>query len=71
MMTTAEEKLHDLLHDFDAAMLVTRTEGGQLRSRPMALAAVDPNGTLWFPERIACRPVNSAERVGVHWASGA
>lgn len=48
MATTAEEKLHDLLHDFDAAMLVTRAEDGHLRSRPMALADVDPDGTLWF-----------------------
>ena len=30
-----------------------------------------PSGTLWFPDRIACRPVSSAERVGVHCASGA
>ncbi len=48
MATTAENKLQELLRDFDAAMLVTRTESGQLRSRPMALADVEPNGTLWF-----------------------
>jgi hypothetical protein len=27
-------------------------------------------GTLWVPERTAWRPVSSAERVGVHCASG-
>jgi general stress protein 26 len=48
MMTTTQDKLQNLLHDFDAAMLVTRTPEGELRSRPMALANVDADGTLWF-----------------------
>jgi general stress protein 26 len=48
MTTAAPEKLQELLHDFDAAMLVTQTAAGGLRSRPMALAAVDPDGVLWF-----------------------
>ncbi len=45
---TTGEKLHDLLADFDSAMLVTRTAGGELRSRPMAVAEVEPNGLMWF-----------------------
>jgi general stress protein 26 len=48
MSTSTYEKLQDLLHDFDAAMLVTRADVGQLRSRPMALADVEEDGTLWF-----------------------
>ncbi len=48
MATATEDKLHDLLEDFDAAMLVTRTQDGQLRSRPMMLAEVDSEGGLWF-----------------------
>ena len=48
MATATEDKLQDLLKDFDAAMLVTRTTDGQLRSRPMMLAEVDANGGLWF-----------------------
>ncbi len=48
MATATQEKLHELLEDFDVAMLVTRSDSGQLRSRPMAFAAVDPDGTLWF-----------------------
>jgi general stress protein 26 len=48
MPTTSEEKLRDLLQDFGVAMLVTRTLDGQLRSRPMALADVQPDGTLWL-----------------------
>ena len=47
-MTNASDKLQELLEDFHAAMLVTHTTDGQLRSRPMALADVDPDGTLWF-----------------------
>ncbi|QJW98730.1 pyridoxamine 5'-phosphate oxidase family protein [Frigoriglobus tundricola] len=48
-MTTAPEiKLHDLLAEFGTAMLVTRTGEGQLRARPMALAELEPDGTLWF-----------------------
>lgn len=48
MATATDEKLHDLLQDFDSAMLVTRTSDGQLRSRPMMLADVDADGSLWF-----------------------
>lgn len=48
MATTAEEKLRDLLQDFGVAMLVTRTLDGQLRARPMALADVQPDGTVWL-----------------------
>ncbi len=48
MTVATQDKLQTLLQDFDAAMLVTRTDEGQLRSRPMALADVDPDGTLWF-----------------------
>lgn len=46
--TSPADKLHELLEGFDAAMLVTSTPEGRLRSRPMALADVDPDGTLWF-----------------------
>jgi general stress protein 26 len=48
MATTPEVKLHELLEEFSVAMLVTRTPEGQLRGRPMALAEVEPDGTLWF-----------------------
>ncbi len=48
MATTPDDKLRELLTEFDTAMLVTRTAEGQLRARPMAFAAVDPDGTLWF-----------------------
>lgn len=47
-MTTPDQKLRDLTKDFDVAMLVTHGDGDQLRSRPMALASVEADGTLWF-----------------------
>ena len=48
MVPAKDDKLRDLLSDFDSAMLVTRTATGQLRSRPMAVADVEPGGCLWF-----------------------
>ena len=48
MATSPDVKLKELLADFDAAMLVTRAPDGQLRSRPMAVADVEPGGALWF-----------------------
>ena len=48
MATTPDDKLRELLTGFDTAMLVTRTANGHLRARPMAFAAADPDGTLWF-----------------------
>jgi general stress protein 26 len=48
MTVSPDKKLHELLDDFDAAMLVTRNSAGQLRSRPMAVAQVELDGALWF-----------------------
>jgi general stress protein 26 len=48
MTTSPEKHLQELLEDFDVAMFVTQTADGQLRSRPMVLADVEADGTLWF-----------------------
>ena len=48
MTPAADDKLRELLADFDTAMLVTRTATNKLRSRPMALADIQPGGCLWF-----------------------
>jgi general stress protein 26 len=48
MATSPDTKLQGLLEEFDVAMLATRTPEGRLRARPMALAEVEPDGTLWF-----------------------
>jgi general stress protein 26 len=44
----ADGRLREMLADFHSAMLVTRTAAGELRSRPMAVAQVEPNGQMWF-----------------------
>lgn len=48
METSPQGKLCDLVKDFGTAMLVTRTVAGELRSRPMALAEVQADGTVWL-----------------------
>lgn len=48
MTADPHDKFNDLIADFDTAMLVSRGAGGELRSRPMAIADVEPDGKLWF-----------------------
>ena len=43
-----EQKLIDLIQDFDNAMLVTKTDKGSLVARPMAVAQATDEGELWF-----------------------
>ncbi len=38
----------ELLREFDTATVITRTRTGELHGRPMAIAQVDEQGTLWF-----------------------
>ena len=41
------QKIHELLSDFDTAMLITH--GGEFaHARPMGIAAVEPNCDVWF-----------------------
>jgi general stress protein 26 len=42
------KKFHDLLVKFETAMLVTRSNERALRARPMAVAKVDDDCTIWF-----------------------
>lgn len=48
MTTKPEQKLADLLQDFQVAMLTSQTAQGQLRARPMAVAEVQADGTIWL-----------------------
>lgn len=43
-----EEKLINLIQDFKNAMLVTRSDGGTLDARPMAIAEATDDGQVWF-----------------------
>lgn len=42
------EKFHELLGKFETAILTTQSQNGEIRSRPMAIARVEPNCDLWF-----------------------
>lgn len=41
-------RIHELLADFDTAMLITQAHGQPLRARPMAIARVEADCRLWF-----------------------
>lgn len=43
-----QTKFKDLLGGFDAAMLVTSSKEGDLRSRPMTVAGIDSDGDVIF-----------------------
>ncbi len=48
---TASEAIghfHEIVSKFDTAMLVTRRPGVEFHGRPMAIAQVDADGSLWF-----------------------
>ncbi len=49
-LTDAAKREHflELLNQFSTAMLVTHGNGGQIRSRPMAVARVERDGRIWF-----------------------
>ncbi|MET0386809.1 MAG: pyridoxamine 5'-phosphate oxidase family protein [Polyangiales bacterium] len=44
----ADRKFQEILRGFDNAMLVTHADNAQLHARPMAVAATDPDGSVWF-----------------------
>ena len=48
MSESAERRLEDVLDEFSIGMLVTQTQSGQLRSRPMALARRDGTDAVYF-----------------------
>jgi general stress protein 26 len=52
--TIADKREHlvTVLKDFDTGMLFTRTSAGQLRGRPMALADVQQDGTIFLATQL-------------------
>jgi general stress protein 26 len=58
MSQSKREHLVTILKDFDTAMLMTRTGSGQLRARPMALAEVQSDGTVYLAAQINSEKVN-------------
>lgn len=45
---SAERHFFDLLREFDTATVITRARTGSLHGRPMSIAEVGEDGTLWF-----------------------
>jgi general stress protein 26 len=43
-----QERLHEILDNFDSAMLLTRTSDNRLHARPMAVADLRKDGDLYF-----------------------
>jgi general stress protein 26 len=44
----AEKKFFEILKDFDNAMLVTHGAATGFHARPMAIADIDSDGSIWF-----------------------
>ncbi len=42
------QHFHDLLTQFETAMLITRADDGAMRARPMGIAKVENDSSLWF-----------------------
>lgn len=63
-MTEAEKRAHlrEVMADFDTAMLVTRSEDGRLRSRPLALAELREDGLVHFTTALEAPKVAEIER---------
>jgi general stress protein 26 len=49
-----------LLRNFDAATLITLQGNAALHGRPMAIADVDTDGTLWFVTNGACPEISES-----------
>ena len=58
------DELKKLLQEFDTAMLVTRTDDGFLRARPMAIQepAIEFTGDLWFASSIDSQKMDEIAR---------
>jgi general stress protein 26 len=56
------KQLIELLKHFHTAMLVTHTDGGGLRARPLALAAAHDEGVLYFATSSSSPKVAEIER---------
>jgi general stress protein 26 len=58
----AREKFHDLVRSFDLAMLVTHATDGDSHARPMGVAGIDDDDTLWFNARADSPKIQELQR---------
>ena len=42
------EKFKELINEIKTCILITKTDAGNLRGRPMATAHIDEDGSIWF-----------------------
>jgi general stress protein 26 len=57
------DRFVEVLRRFDTAMFVTEARSGGLRSRPMAIAEVEDDGTMWF---VTDAETPKLAEIGVH-----
>jgi general stress protein 26 len=62
MSLNKREHLVKILKDFDTAMLITRGAEKELRARPMALADVEQDGTVYLCAQIGSEKVREIEQ---------
>lgn len=60
-MNKLSKTFYEKLNDFDVAMLVTRTQDGDLRSRPMAVAGAQDGGGVYFATSLDTEKVDEVE----------
>ncbi|HET8936424.1 MAG TPA: pyridoxamine 5'-phosphate oxidase family protein [Polyangiales bacterium] len=56
----AQENFREILGKFDQAMLVTHSSQSGLRARPMAIAEITEDGSVWFITGVDSTKVNEA-----------
>ncbi|MCA8970376.1 MAG: pyridoxamine 5'-phosphate oxidase family protein [Planctomycetes bacterium] len=70
--TAKQEQFFELLRSFTTAMLTTRSLDGELRARPMAIARVAEDASVWFATDVTSMKVDEiakAPRVNVSFQS--
>ena len=57
----SEDHFVDMLRTFDNALLITRTHAGALHGRPMGIAELEDDGTIWFITDIESKKLQEIE----------
>lgn len=61
MSKEPRERFQDLLKSFTTGMLVTEDPSGELVARPMNVATVDSDATLWFCTKVDAEKVDDVQ----------
>ena len=60
MNESPRDHFQSVIEKFSTAMLITRTQQGQIRARPMSIAEVREDADVWF---VTCNDDGKAEEV--------